>query len=375
MLDDVSSFWWENITGPRLLIEEIAQSLSEGVNIVLRLSDRLVWKEQLPDLVRHHLEDAAFHTLYWRNRSRNEVVLWLLQNLCPRMERMCPGEFEAQRRYLQKEKPMANCVAWIVAGEEEDVESLVHFLNDNCKKSLDQDGAFVLEVSPNTKVPPVSGRVKELFYDTYIRPGDSMLYASILADANTNIPPALKNYAACLASNLTLGSVELIPDMIQTIRFEDQDPAAALLQMWEERRLPRPARIPEKDELDQRVWRAQIQSAFAGIEMERLTIVAEHAQRIEEALFTEYWNPKQDRIGYIWQHDDVLQTASDVELGTMVWMLTLRRNMDRSQYLLYFPDPGLRDWIVFLTDCRNNLAHHRICSAEQMCHLLTDLRS
>ncbi len=375
MTDDFSTFWWENITGPRLFLEEIARCLSEGFNVVVHLTDSLVWQDQLPDLVRHRLQDAAFCTLTWQEQSRNEVVLWLLRNICPHREPMCPGEYDAQMRYLQKEEILGNCVGWIRARPEDNLDSLVQYLNDSRRKSLKRDGAFVLQVDEDARIPPLSGRVKELFYSTFIRFGDSMLFASILADANIDISPALKNYAACLAANLAQGSVEMIPDLIHLIRYEEEDPAAALLNLWEEELLPLPDRLPEKEELDQRVWRAQIQSVFAGIEMERLLIVAENSDLIENALSTEYWNPKLDRTGYIWQHDYELQSPSDVELGTMTWMMNLRCNADRTQYLLYLPDPELRNWINFLTECRNNLAHHRFCSPEQMNRLLTNLRS
>ena len=44
ILDDVTSFWWEAITGPQLLVEKIAACLSDGASVVLRLDGPLPWR-------------------------------------------------------------------------------------------------------------------------------------------------------------------------------------------------------------------------------------------------------------------------------------------------------------------------------------------
>ena len=44
--------------------------------------------------------------------------------------------------------------------------------------------------------------------------------------------------------------------------------------------------------------------------------------------------------------------------ASLVYMMGLRRSDDHSQWLLYIPDEEEREWVYFLCECRNKLAHH-----------------
>lgn len=68
-----------------------------------------------------------------------------------------------------------------------------------------------------------------------------------------------------------------------------------------------------------------------------------------------------------------LEEAENVELGTLVRMMVLRRKEDHNQYLLYIPEEQTREWISFLRTCRNKLAHHVPCPQVEMYRLLFGL--
>ncbi len=374
MIEDVSSFWWENITGPRLLLEQVAECLREGHPVILRMENRMVWRSQLPDLVRHMLNDTVFCTFSWEECKKEEILLRLMERLCPMKLRMCPGDYEAQKTFMHKEKVMGNAVAWFIPAGEQDLGQIITFISDRKGRNLETDGAYVLQVPAETRLPRIPEQVQVLNYSDYIRSGDALLFASILADGIRDLPVWLKRYASFLAASLSEGSAEIIPDILTGIDFAAEDPARAMLDMMDSGRIPVLDRFPEKEELDQLVWKAQIQTAFAGIEMERLSIVTEHSEAIMEAVSTEYFNPDLYRTGRITQKDDALESASDVELGTLTWMMALKRSDDWDVPLLSFP-PDLRDWIIHLKNCRNSLAHHRVCSPEDMNRLLKNLQN
>ncbi len=371
MMNDVMSFWWENITGPQMLIDKIALCLSEGKNVVLELEESLPWQEQMRDLVMYRLDGVHPDWMEWEGvKGQGEIVPKLLQNFHRNKLNICPTEYSAQLEYLKKEGIFRDTVVWLTFVGDADPLQLVRFLSDYRGEGLEKQGVFLAEIITGQHLPKLSGSMEVIRGKDYMRCGDILLYSNILADGKRKFPEELKNYIAHVAANLAGQDVELIPGILEEINFENEDPVEALHRLWEQGYPACSGHVPTREEISRRVWKAQLQSAFAGIEMERLRITEEYANDIEEAIGTEYWDSKWNRSGYITQHGEEIESASDVELGTMVRMMSLRRNDDRGRYLLYFPDDQLRNWIVFLTDCRNNLAHHKVCTPEQICRLL-----
>ena len=369
ILDDITSFWWETITGPQMLVGQIVANLSDGKNVILQINHDFPWREHLRDFVAHHLEQVHLYSLSWSGgKTQAQVVPALLGQVHRNGSFSCPMDYKAQLEYLYNERIFENSVVWIVPECCERLSELLRFLSDYRGNSLEQHGAFVLE-SAEEEGRPLNSRSAVLRCSDYIRSSDLLLYASILADGVQG-KPELRGYMASVVTNLAGQDAELIYELLQRVDFEREDPAEALARMWEAGSLPCPNQRPDKRELQMRVWRAQLQSAFGLIEMERLHIVDKYKTIIKEALSTEYWEPKRDKIGFIRQHGDELESAADVELGTLVRMMSLRRNDYRTQPLLIFPDYEMQNRIIFLTECRNNLAHHRVCTPGQMHDLL-----
>ena len=59
MIDEIA-LWWENMAGPRMLIEEMSKSLSDGKNVVLRLDGDLPWHSSMRDIWR--ISSAPFRS-------------------------------------------------------------------------------------------------------------------------------------------------------------------------------------------------------------------------------------------------------------------------------------------------------------------------
>lgn len=370
ILDDVTSFWWENITGPQLLVEHMADGLARGNNVVLHIEGGLPWREQLRDYVAHRLEQVRVQPVTLsRECRRDQIIPTLLETLFRNELSRCPSVYKDQLKYLREEKVLAGSVIWIIPQGGGDLTEVFHFLSDYRGKDLDSYGALVLEVPEEQKLPRMAERVTALKSGEYIRRNDLELYTSILADG-TGTQPELKRYITYVTVNLLGTSAEWIPAFLQCVDFAQEEPDEALDRLWEDGSIPPPADRPNAQALRLRVWDAQVQAVFAQIELERLGITEDCGARIEEALDTEYWEPKRDRTGFIQQWGVRPESPSDVELGTLVRMMALRRNGDRDTPLLSIPDPAVRSRIIFLTECRNRLAHHQTCTPAQMRELL-----
>ncbi len=373
-MTDISTFWWERITGPRLLTEAVARNTEKGISPVLLLDHPLPWQEQMLDLIAKHGSARIQALSLPDGLELDEVVPELITGLRGVPDPICPTEYKFQLNYLRNESILNGTLVWVDLDGQGDCNALLRLVTDYKSRSMESGGAFVITLPADYPLPGnLSSRLQPIRLSDYIRPGDALLFANIVADEIQTIPPEWKAYAANAAMQLSGGDVEQISGILRGVNFQNEDPAEAMPRLWAEGLLPWPRTEPDPEDLSQRVWKAQLQSAFASIELERLRIVAKYGPLIENAIHTEYWNPAKDRIGYVWQRDDNLQKASDVELGTLVWMMALRKNEDRSQFLLYVPDEGLRQWICFLTECRNHLAHHHVCQPQDFCRLLTEL--
>lgn len=372
ILDDVTGFWWENITGPQLLVEHMADGLARGNNVVLHIEGGLPWREQLRDYVAHRLEQVRIQPVLLASEcSLDQIIPTLLKALFSiKLSSMCPTAYKDQLSYLREGKILAGSVIWIIPQGRGDLTEMFRFLSDYRGKDLNSDGALVLEVPKEQPLPPrMPERVTRLSSGEYIRRSDLELYASILADG-TGARPELKRYMTCAAVNLLGASAEWIPAFLQSVDFAREEPDEALARLWADGSIPPPEDRPDAQALRLQVWDAQVQAIFAQIELERLGITEDYGTCIEEALDRPYWEPKRERIGFIQQWGVRPESPSDVELGTLVRMMALRRNEDRDTPLLSFPDPAVRSRIIFLTECRNRLAHHQTCTPAQMGELL-----
>lgn len=100
---------------------------------------------------------------------------------------------------------------------------------------------------------------------------------------------------------------------------------------------------------------------FPVIELERVSMIHKYEKEIQEILENET----------ITQYNEILKNALDVELGTLCYLMS-RKNYD-GFYSLYIPNETDREWIRFLHDCRNKLAHVSCCSPEQIYALLNKM--
>ena len=87
------------------------------------------------------------------------------------------------------------------------------------------------------------------------------------------LPEEFRLYAAQLAAHLAGLNGELVPPLLQYLR-PDQEPAESLKEIRNDI-LVDPSLLPDPARLGQSVWKAQIQTVFADIEMARLRIVSD----------------------------------------------------------------------------------------------------
>jgi hypothetical protein len=129
-------------------------------------------------------------------------------------------------------------------------------------------------------------------------------------------------------------------------------------------------KIPDK--LISAVWKAQMQSLFALVEIERIAFIDKWSSEIEEAIRTQYWDTKRNISLDITQYGEQINSAYDVEIGTLCRIIHLRRADNHYEYLLYLPEQKDRDYLELLRKMRNALAHTEPCTVVDVNLLLTE---
>lgn len=368
MVDEMT-LWWENMAGPRMFIEKIATSLSDGKNVVLRLDGDLPWHSSMRDYLAHQLSPVQIRQATLQSGEKQEIIPQLLKQLSKVNVGHCPQDYKQQISYVKDQGAFQDCVIWIELEPGCDPYRVMQFLSDFRGKSLSESGCFVLEVPTGQCLPNFSKFVAVLNGSEAIRPDDLHLFSSILADGICELPDSFRNYAAWLAADLAGKNGELVPTILQALK-PTEEPAVIWAALEEEYEF-----IPRKttSELKQLIWQAQLQTVFADIEMERLKITTRWEAVITVALQTKAWDPKKNESYFVRQFGEEIECAANVELGTLVHMMSLRKSDDHSQWLLYIPDDESREWICFLCACRNKLAHHKDCQPEEIIRLLSEL--
>ena len=247
-------------------------------------------------------------------------------------------------------------------------EQWIKFCRGFEQRSL-QDGLFVLEVQGEvhqTDVKPL----ELINFTDYVSNYDVQLFNSFVLDDQDRCSDGWKKYIASVAASICDIDAEVSAELLETVDFQKQsaiDGIKAIAESPEYERRGKEdnsnhvlwyCRNDRAEELEHRLWRAQVQVLFPIIEMERVSLIEKWRELIQKTLDTYD----------ITQYNEPLRNASDVELGSLCYMM--KHRADIGLYMLYIPDEGEREWISFLHDCRNQLAHASCCTTEQVVRLL-----
>ena len=281
-------------------------------------------------------------------------------------ESMDPQEFLVEQGVLKIR------IVWLKGADEKDVRSWVAFLS-TWKARSQTDGLFVCEVpasAAGSLASVVRDNVELIDYDEFVSDYSVSLFNGMLVDeraarGTTNLE---QRYLEALLTSLCGRDVEVSEALADDLGALRDDPIAATMdtaRFFEPERgadekdhVLTLVRSDEREALEHRVWAAQIEVLFPLIETMRLNVIEALRPELEELVAQ----------GRVHQYDERVERVEDVELGTLIYLMT--RHKEGDERMLYVPDHVLRDKIHLLRACRNNLAHISVCPSEQVCNLL-----
>lgn len=374
-------FWWNNITGPHTVVVNVVTALLENKMVIIRVPSDLPW--------RHSMRSEIYRNFTERSSFRN-IVIEPIDVSDDNPDDMEPGRYILERfasstvkrgyrekskvsiqDYISAKNVIQNRVIWIKGLNKKTTEQWINFCRGFSKRSV-AEGLLVLEVHGDA-LTFESGHLKVIDFSEFVSSYDVQLFNSFVLDEQHCYRDNWKKYISTCSAFVCDIDAEISEFLIRIVDFRKESVVDGIKRIVE---MPDFLRRGENgcsnhvlwnyrngnfSELEHRIWSAQIQVLFPVIELERVSMIHKYEKEIQEILENET----------ITQYNEILKNALDVELGTLCYLMS-RKNYD-GFYSLYIPNETDREWIRFLHDCRNKLAHVSCCSPEQIYALLNKM--
>lgn len=361
--------WWHRMSGPQRLIEATASLLQENGTVLLRVPEDLSW--------RHGLRAAMEEKIREWNGGGLIVEELDVQDSCPDaateidagyavINALNPG---ASSGYRPGSGPIAQYISsgqadlftdrllWVKGFHTEAACKAFSTLCKHCRRGK---AKILLEDSTGWCSPGAGLRAAE--FADHVSPFDIQLLCMIAAnEIHNGLPQPWREYIALLGANLCGMDAELATAMICDHDLRAEEPMEVLRRLCDSASFERRGaasghvlyHLRHDDDggagfVDHMVWKAQIQVGLPMVEQAMSGVRCRLHDELTRVL---------DQEEVFQYHERVIE-ADDVEAGTLTYLMHSGR--------LLVSDRELRDRIYCIRDNRNRMAHHIICSIEQM---------
>jgi hypothetical protein len=357
-------FWWDSVTGPVRLVNEVADRLSMPSNVVLALPDDVPWRRNMRDAIiealkaRPGVQDLTVTDLDGTGvtsppDSLRELALTHIRD--GYMSWACDAT-----DYLRDNGILSNRLVWVRNVSRENMS----IWEDFCRRwvpSKPSQGLILIEADEDYQ-----GRIPTVRYSSFVSENSVRTLCSTLLEeeSHVSLTEERRRYSSVLIARLSLGDAEFAEAFADVYRPLSDDPIDAMKKLaidgdYSDRRSLSDCyplsliRRREYDILQTRLWESQVECIFPIIERDRLEIAEMHQKRLGEIansgiLDTEYAQYRSYR---------------DIEIGQIYWLANTHR--------LHIEDVGEKEHISLLRDCRNIIAHRK-CIDEARLRLLID---
>ena len=366
-----SEFWWANITGAHLVISKIVEALTENCTVIIDIPVDLPWRHQM----RSSAEDE-FRKLSGISDTIIEVVdatddvpvdvapgRFLLDRFAQNKE-VRNGYRERSQRSIQKyiieNTVLKNRIIWVKGMLNSQVSDWLSFCRDY-NSNNEENGLFVLEIQGG--VHKQDNNMRSIRLLECISNYDVQLFSSFIVEEKSALSNVWRRYLSTATAIICDIDAEIASHLLEIIDPKKQSPLDIIMEMasWQEysvrgaddesNHIFMHCRNNNKKELEQRLWKAQVQVLFPLIEMERIKIIESYYRELQTTIEQKH----------IEQYGEKITKPIQLELGTLCFL------MNRYSCIR---DKDARERISFLHKCRNHLAHAHCCSTSEVCELL-----
>ena len=356
--------WWNLVTGPREFIGDTLGALARGESVLVVASDTLPWEDefwyQISEGIKGlpGLKHAALETLEVDEEAEDaEPIERLLREYALRDVELGYRVGVDGRRYLRDNQVLRNRVVRICIESEGSLSKWMDFCSV-WPRGSSETGLFIVEWRGRRRELN-AGNLDKMIYSEYVTSYSIQLFNGLCLDRGTTavLSDGRRRYLASAITHLCDGDVEVAEVVARRLNSPPFDPVGAYKSAINAFGKEGQDKAIDDVELGRRLWEAQVETVFATVQRRHMGIVDMLRSELERTL------SKREVI----QYKERITDPDDVELGTLVYLMTAR---DSDGRYLYVPDDKTRAEIHLLHECRNALAHRRCCTDEQIRQLL-----
>ena len=372
-------FWWDNITGPRRFVTKVLSVLNQNQVALLEVPSDLPWRHTMRGEIEARFRDSmdsskiVIDFIDAKDDIGNEEPgTFILNRYAAFDEEIRDGFRETKKNniqnYIKKNKVLKNRIVWIKGLSADSAQDWISFCEKYRIEAI-TEGCFVLEIQGKVEWTEMSN-MQIIPYEEYVSQYDVQLFNSQYLDEKYDYSEGWKMYISALCAQLCETDAEISKSLIDLGDFDRALPEHLIERIATDDEFVRRGadqdsghilsivRQKNKKEIQNRIWRAQMQIFFPVIELERINLIDKLFDKIQDALTN----------NYVEQYHIQKYDPYDAELGTLLYM---NKHKDRaSKFILHIPEQEDREKIDFLHTCRNLLAHVKCCSPDQIKKLL-----
>ena len=369
-----SEFWWNNITGANLVVTNIVNSLMQTSSVVVEIPSDLPWRKEMRSVV----EDE-----FRRKTGYTEMLIEIVDVADEMPLSLTPGKFLLERfspsrdvmngyrershktiqEYIRENKVLKNRIVWVKGLTHDLTGKWAGFCNDYAHDTL-ENGCFVIETHDDVKIKENPNLCKVRLTDC-ISECDVQLFNSFIVEKLSGNSSNWKKYIATAAASICETDAEVSFRLLMCNNFHDHCILEDIGQLANSDEYPRRGadagsnhtfahyRNGDRNYLEQKLWKAQVQTLFPLIEMERIMIIRCYESELRE-MVTE---------NKVMQFNNQITRPIELELGTLC------HRMNTTKFSL---GKTVDERVQFLHVCRNHLAHAHICSVSEVRELLNN---
>lgn len=368
---DNAEYWWRRITGPKLVIGKVTDALINKQIVFLKVPSDIPWRHAMRDEIAKRYQrkverDCFIEQIDMLDDDFNcsEIGRTLLSKYGSGGYRS--GMNISVQDYILKNGILKNRVLWVKGLDQKAVEEWISFCEGYHNTNY-SDGLFVIEYNVDVTIPKQKN-FSCISYEKYVTPGDIRSFNTIILnnEKRDSYPEIWRTYLAELCASVCGTDAELSGNLIENQDLKQIDLPGVLTELAdgvffrrgedaESKHILSYIRREDIDELNWRIWRAQVRILFPLVEMSRVQFIQENYAELKEAL-SKY---------EITQFGTQIIDPEDLEFGTLNYMIK-HTCPSGEEYLFTLRNKDERIRVDFLHQVRNKLAHRTLCSNEEL---------
>ena len=398
-----AELWYSAIPGPSRLVNKIAKTLNDNKTVILHIDYDFPWRNEMRDAVEVKLRDyphaSSINFLDVTDQyQENNPARFVVHQFCSEEDYAFASK-ESQAIQTLKSGALMGRIVWFKGIPDDRDSDFISFCR-TYKTFGKEQGVFVIETREAILEKSLPASMVIIDSSDYISENDVLIFASILY-AQREEDDQYGKYFSNLVSILCSTDAELAAELINSVDFHTMEPLDGLKSVQENAFMDSERGISPKsdlshpfallksqnyNELQSRVWLAQIRVIMAVVERERQQFISAYADELrncyDEILQNQTcWSNVKFKVEYdeedeqkylVNQFGDYIRDINDFEVSHLYQLTQITRKDEGDQLVRLLSVPYIEyQRLILLRDIRNNLAHISCCSFELIENLLS----